>query len=83
MKLSKETMVQLGFKEKWPQGNPTEPWWVNKSLGMTFYSLPTTRELLDQLRDLWQRETREKIQGELRRVIGVDTVECEGRDIKL
>lgn len=84
MKLSRETMVQLGFKETWPQGNPTHPWWVNRKLDVTFYDgIPTAKRFLDLLRDKWQRQMKDKIQGELRRLIGVDTVECDGRDIKL
>lgn len=84
MKLSVKTLKELGFKETWPRGNPTHPWWVNRSLGITFYDgLPTTKQLLDSLRDRWQRQMKDKIQGELRRLIGVDTVECDGRDIKL
>lgn len=46
MKLDKHVMEKFGFKAVWPQGNPTEQWWENEKLKITFFGLPTDKEFI-------------------------------------
>ncbi|QNK01700.1 hypothetical protein [Dyella telluris] len=49
-KLSPEVMKALGFKETWPAGNPTEPWWKHENdLFHTFFKAPTASELFKEI----------------------------------
>jgi len=70
-KLTKKTMEDFGFKEIWPRGNPTEPWWNNEILGCTFYCLPTDDEFLKYFTDKSYEKGKEEIRKAMRCVIGV------------
>lgn len=67
-KVSRETMLDLGFTETWPSGNPKEPWWEKpfelKSGQFTlwFTELPTVEAFWNSVArsfgDLGRREVR-------------------------
>lgn len=69
MKLKKETLINLGFKETWPDGNPTEPWWKNKELNFTFYNRPTVNEFFDKLKEIYKKEGREQVQNMIKKAL--------------
>lgn len=62
-------MLALGFTEKWPGGNPKEPWWENpfEMPGVWFTKIPTVEVFWEEIercfRDQGKSEVRDAIKA--------------------
>jgi hypothetical protein len=72
--LSAEAMKRIGFTEKWPGGNPKEPWWENpKGVDMEriwFTKLPTRKQFWDEIAECFREQGREEVRDMLKKALG-------------
>lgn len=71
MKLTKKTLLNLGFTESWPDGNPIEPWWDNKELDITFFKTPTVNEFFRELHKIYNAEGRRQVQDAIKQALAM------------
>jgi len=69
--VSREAMLALGFTEKWPGGNPTEPWWENpfEMPGVWFTELPTVDHFWQEITRCFVGKGKSEIREKLKQTI--------------
>lgn len=72
-KITASTMKNLGFTEKWPGGNPTEPWWENPMGidvgGVWITRLMTPRQFWAAIAEGFRQQGREEALKPLRKAL--------------
>lgn len=75
-KISRETMLALGFTESWPQGNVTEPYWEypfkfgKEIIKIRFWGFPTVEDFWKEISDTFMFEGREEVRDLFRQAMG-------------
>lgn len=72
--LTAETMKNLGFTEKWPGGNPTEPWWENPDgidVGSVWITELLPREVFwEEIAEAFREQGRREVRDLLDKALG-------------
>ena len=72
-KLTRETMLNFGFIEKWPGGNPKEPWWYGHPAmpDIWFPKLPTVEQFWKTVSKHFYSLGKEDTQSAIREALGM------------
>jgi len=73
-KISAQTLKDLGFTEKWPGGNPKEPWWENPAfvdLGFVWFTeRPTVGHFWNEITSALREQGRKEVRNMFREAMG-------------
>lgn len=71
MKLEPKYMLAFGFKPTHPDNSPDTTWWEHKELDLMYWSLPTCKTFLDDVREHEAHVAVCQTQSTIKRALGL------------